>query len=439
MTSLRTRLLAAASLVLALFVALCGAALERAFHQSALEAQYDKMQGLVYALLGASEHDGDGALTIPEFNLPDARLRQPQSGLDAALIDEQGRVVWRTPSFPELPLPALPDVGRFVFEYSEEPPYFLILFGIRWIAVAGAAQRYTVVVFEDTRAFRAQLNAFRGTLWLALALSTAVLLASLLAVLALGLRPLRGLTRQLHRIEEGGQARIEGRFPQELEPLAQSLNAMIAAERNQQTRYRNALGDLAHSLKTPLAVLRGVVEEAVLPPALREQLDEQTRRMQHIVDYRLRRAAAAGSRTLSEPVELRPLADKIASAISKVYDHKGLQISNRIPSGMKLRADQGDLYEIFGNLLDNAAKYGRRQAAVTVARVDQRLQIVVEDDGPGFPADADKLLARGVRADSLTPGQGIGLSTVAEIVRAYEGRIELGRSALGGGQVVVTL
>jgi two-component system, OmpR family, sensor histidine kinase PhoQ len=439
MTSLRTRLLVAASLVLALFIALCGAALERAFHGSALEAQFEKMQGMVYALLGATEPDTDNTLTIPEFNLPDPRLRQPQSGLDAALIDEGGRVVWRTPSFPELPLPKLPDVGRFVFEHSDDPPYFLILFGIRWIGTSGGAQRYTVVVFEDTRSFRAQLNAFRGTLWFALALSAAAMLASLLAVLAWGLRPLRSLTRQLRQIEESGQPRIEGRYPAELAPLAQALNAMIAAERNQQLRYRNALGDLAHSLKTPLAVLRGIGDEAALPQPVSGQLDEQTRRMQHIVDYQLRRAAAAGSRTLSEPVALRPLTEKIAAALVKVYGHKALSIENHIPPDLRLRADQGDLYEVLGNLLDNAAKYGNGRVRVDASRAAQRLQIVVEDDGRGFPEDAGKLLQRGVRADSLTPGQGIGLSTVAEIVKAYEGAIELGRSPLGGGRVAVTL
>lgn len=439
MTSLRTRLLVAASIVLALFIALCGAALERAFRQSALEAQYDKMQGLAYALIGATEADVNGNLTLPEVNLPDPRLRQPQSGLDAALIDERGHAVWHSPGFPDLPLPKLPEVGQFVFEHSENPDYFLIVFGIRWIDAADAPRRYSVVVFEDTASFVTQLGAFRETLWLALSLSTLLLLTALTAVLAWGLGPLRRLTHQLKHIEESGQPQIEGRYPKELAPLAEALNAMIAAERNQQTRYRNALGDLAHSLKTPLAVLRGYSENGSLPRETGAQLDEQTRRMQHIVDYQLRRAAAAGSRTLSEPVALRPLADKVLAALDKVYAQKSLKPRNDVPADLRLRADQGDLYEILGNLLDNAAKYGRQQLRVSASRQSKSLQLVVEDDGPGFPESPEKLLERGVRADSVTPGQGIGLSSVAEIVKAYEGRIELGRSPLGGGQVTVTL
>jgi len=439
-TSLRTRLLLSSSLVLALFVALCGAALERAFHQSALESQYDKMQGLIYALLGATNADPQGNLMVLEANLPDPRLRQPQSGLDAALIDERGHVIWHSPSFPDLPLPALPEVGKFVFEYSENPDYFLIAFGIRWMDARDQARRYSVVVFEDSVSFVTQLNAFRGTLWLALGLSTVMLLAVLLAVLHWGLVPLRELTQQLKQIEDSGRARIEGRYPHELSPLAEALNAMISSERNQQTRYRNALGDLAHSLKTPLAVLRGHTEDGSLPAATTTQLDEQLKRMQHIVDYQLRRAAAAGSRTLSEPVALRPLAQKVLDALAKVYAHKQLSLRNDIPADARLRADQGDLYEIFGNILENAAKYGARQVQVGSTRQGPKLSLVIEDDGPGFPEAPEKLLERGVRADSRTPGQGIGLSTVAEIVKAYEGRIELGRSpALGGGRVSVTL
>lgn len=431
MTSLRTRLLVAASLVLALFVGLCGTALEQAFHQSALEAQYDKMQGLVFDLLSAVEPDSAGSLSVLEVNLHDPRLRQPQSGLDASLIDEHGHVVWHSPSFPDLPLPPLPEVGKFVFEYSENPDYFLISFGIRWIDAADDPRRYTVVMYEDTSSFIHQLQTFRNRLWLALGVSTAVLLMALLAVLRWGLRPVRHLTRELKSIEDGGQSRIEGRYPRELSPLAEALNTMVISERNQQTRYRNALGDLAHSLKTPLAVLRGATAE----PLVQEQLG----RMQHIVDYQLRRAAAAGSRTLSEPVALRPLGDKILAALEKVYAGKQLVLGNEIPADLRVRADQGDLYEILGNLLDNAAKYGKQRVQVGAQRGADGLALVVEDDGPGFPEHPEKLLERGVRADSQTPGQGIGLSTTAEIIGAYEGRIELGRSALGGGRVTVTL
>lgn len=438
MFSLRTRLLAAATLVLTAFIVLSGAGLERAFREAALESQFNKMQGVVYALLGVTEPDENGRLSIREMNLPDPRLRQPGSGLDAALIDETGHTLWHSPSFPMLPLPSLPDVGQFFFEQSQDPEYFLTAFGVRWIDAQNQARRYTVVIFENSRDFEDQLTVFRRTLWLTLGLSALALLMVLLAVLHWGLLPLRKLVRQLSAIEQGQQSRIEGEYPKELAPLAASLNAMVAAERHQQSRYRNALGDLAHSLKTPLAVLRGG-SEAPRSTTDATLVQEQVSRMQHIVDYQLKRAATAGSRTLSEPVLLKPLAEKICGALHKVYADKRVTLVNLIPAELKLRADQGDLYELLGNLLDNACKYGRSKVSIRAVLKSGRCQIDIEDDGPGLPQAPELLLERGVRADNQTQGQGIGLAAAAELVRAYGGTLTLGRSPLGGAQISITL
>ena len=433
MLSLRTRLIIAASLVLAAFVALCGAALERAYHDSLLQAEQDKLEGLVYAILGAVEPDASGQLVIADDKVPDPRLRQPQSGLDAAVLDESGKPLWQSIGFPQPP-PLLEDagVGSWKFQQLEQPASFALSFGLRWVGTDNSTRRYTLVVLEDMRALAQQTAVFRRTLWLWLVGSAVVLLLILIAVQAWGLHPLRGLARELHAIEGGRHQRIEQEYPRELAPLTDALNAMITAERSQQTRYRHALGDLAHSLKTPLAVLRGHSTDA--------PLQEQVSRMQHIVDYQLRRAATAGSRTLSEPVALRPLAEKICAALAKVYADKQPRFDIRIAALQRLRADQGDLYELLGNLLDNATKYGRGQVRVSVENERTRLRLIVEDDGPGFPGPAEHLLQRGVRADDQTQGQGIGLSAVAELIKAYAGTIELGRSAaLGGGRVTITL
>jgi two-component system sensor histidine kinase PhoQ len=235
------------------------------------------------------------------------------------------------------------------------------------------------------------------------------------------------------------QLEIEGSYPDELKPLTRDLNAMIVSEHNQQTRYRNALGDLAHSLKTPLAVLRGLSGEAQIPPPQQNLLDEQVGRMQHIVDHQLRRAAAAGSRTLTEPIVLKPLIDKLTSALTKVYASRGVGFYNRLDPELRLRADQGDLYELFGNLLDNAAKYGDEHIRISAHQEANLLHIDVDDDGPGFPEEPEKLLERGARADTRKPGQGIGLAAVSEIVKAYGGRLDLARSPLGGARVSVVV
>jgi two-component system sensor histidine kinase PhoQ len=159
--------------------------------------------------------------------------------------------------------------------------------------------------------------------------------------------------------------------------------------------------------------------------------------MRQIVDYQLKRAAAAGGRRLSAPVLLRPQAEKICAALGKVYRDKNIRYEIDLPPRLGWRMDEGDLVEMLGNLLDNASKWCRSRVRVHSLDDVQQNWIVIEDDGPGFPENADELLRRGVRADSQVDGQGIGLAVVAEILKAYEGKIRLERSASGGARVVL--
>jgi len=447
MKSLRTRLLVVASSVLAIFLLLSGAALEQAFRAAAEQGEQDRLEGMVFALLGSAEAGPNGTLTIADSALPDPRLNHVLSGLDALIFNERGKVVWRSPSFsgavPQVPAP---EVGVSVFK--EVGDRFMLSYGLRWVgdtnglhvfSAAPKPKRYTVALFHDQDTYRAQLYTFRRILWFGLGGSAVALIAVQFFVLLWGLSPLRRLARELRRVETGEQSRIESDYATELTPLAEGLNAMILAERTQQTRYRNALDDLAHSLKTPLAVLRGIIDDSDEPDATRARLRDPVGRIQDITDHQLRKAAAAGRRTLTEPVQLRPIVEKLAGALGKVYAQKQPQFELRVPYALRARADQGDLYELLGNLMDNAGKWCKQRIAVKVEFADRRLHILVEDDGPGFPDNAAELLERGVRADTHVPGQGIGLGAIAEMVRVYDGTITLGRSALGGAQVDVHL
>lgn len=436
MRSLSARLLVAASCVLIVFMLLTGAGLEQAFVQSALQSQRNRMQGLVYALLGAAELGAHDTLNITTVALPDPRLARIQSGLSSVIFDKRGHAVWRSPSLSgALPKIEAPPVGESLLR--EDKGQFIFSFGVNWFGESNKPQRYTIALIEDSTNYRAQLNAFRRTLWIALGTSALMLMLVQFFLLRWGLSPLRHLAAEIRDIETGNRAQIDSSYPLELMPLADNLNAMIRSERNQLTRYRNALGDLAHSLKTPLAVLRGIAEEAQTPPPLRQQLELPLARMEDIADYQLRRAAAAGRRVLSEPLLLRPLTEKTFAALSKVYAEKQLDFVNEVDPRLRARADEGDFYEILGNLLDNACKWARHTVRLR-GEPGSELCLDIDDDGEGFPEAPEQLLHRGVRADSRVAGQGIGLATVADILRLNDGRIELGRSEdLGGARVRV--
>lgn len=433
MFSLRLRLLLATSLTLAFFLAFGGLSLNRAFEASARQAQMERMQAISYALLGGAEPNEYDELSFANDKLPDTRLQQPQSGLEAALFGDSAGLLWGSPSLgDDIPTPATQPVGEWRFEKIAQR--FVLLFGLSYASDAGAVRHYTLMLAENSAQYESQIQAYRRTLYTWLGGGAAALLLLQGAVMRWSLRPLRRLVRELGEIERGERERIESQYPSELQPLTEGLNAMIVNERSQQGRYRNALGDLAHSLKTPLAVLHGIAER----PQVADQqplLAEQVARMDHIVQHQLKRAATMGSRTLAEPSALRPLVEKITGALLKVYHPRQISFEIHIAASLRLRANAGDLYELMGNLLDNACKYGKNRVRVSARRDQREVILSVEDDGAGFPTETSHLLERGIRADTRLEGQGLGLGAVKDIVDAYQGQITLERSALGGGKV----
>jgi two-component system, OmpR family, sensor histidine kinase PhoQ len=442
MNSLRARLLLAATFILIAFVVLTALALEQAYSERAEQAEQDKLQGLIYALLGATDSDEQGLLKVSEGELRDPRLIHPDSGLYALILDEVGDVIWQSPSLLDyLSVAPAHDAGVWRFRRItslDGRSLFALSLGVNW-TIGDRTRRFSFIVVENSANFVAQGERFRRTLWLWLLIPATMLLVLQWLVLRWGLSPLKRLTIELRHIEAGRQNVIEGTYPDEIRPLTLGLNAMLRNERQQQTRYRNALDDLAHSLKTPLAVLSGETERADLPAGLQPRLREHLSRMRQIVDYQLKRAAAAGGQRLSAPVLVRPLVEKICGALTKVYHQKNIRYEIELPPRLGWRMDEGDLMEILGNLLDNASKWCRGVVRITHDVQSAQGWMVIEDDGPGFPDNANLLLKRGVRADNQVEGQGIGLAVVAEILQAYEGEIQLDHSDLGGGRVRLAL
>jgi two-component system sensor histidine kinase PhoQ len=443
MRSLNARVALSAGLVLAIFVALSAFALERAFRDSARSARQDRLLAQVYLLMAAAEVDAQGRLTL-SGGPPEPRLDLPGSGLYASIVDASGTPVWRSRSTLALDLPVPrtlePGVQRFEEIAAANGARLLAQrFGVSW-TTGGASYPFTFSVMEDIEPFEQQLSVYRRSLWGWLGAMAVLLLAVLWLTLRWGLRPLRQVANELGQLEQGHQQQLTGDYPTELRGLTDNLNALLTRERAQLQRYRDALADLAHSLKTPLALMRGSLHGSVQQPTSR-MLEDQIERMDRIVGYHLQRASTTGLRALAAPHPLRALAERLTSALSRVHADKRIEVSVDIGPGMTTRIDEGDLTELLGNVLDNAFKWGTRRVRVAAARnAAGALVVEVEDDGPGIaPADAQQVLERGMRADESVPGHGIGLAVVRDILSAYDGRIEIGRSGLGGARVTLTL
>jgi len=442
MRSLRARVALAAAAVLAVFIILTSLALERAFRETARSAREERLLGQLYLLMASAEAE-NGQLVFPQ-EPAEPRFKLPNSGLYGRVSDADGSVVWQSASALGVSAPfqerLAPGERRFELRSdSGGRDYFVESFGVNW-ATGETPHAYTFSVAEDLAEFERQVAGFRTSLagWLgAMAL---LMLGTLWVSMRWGLAPLRRVAEGVAAVEAGRVERITGQYPSELQALTENLNALLAHERAQQTRLHNALGDLAHSLKTPLAVLRGAVSEGRLEPETSELIGEQLTRMERIVEYQLHRARAGSAATLAPPVAVRQVADRILATLAKVYRDKGVRAEVNVPAEVALRAVEGDLMELLGNLLDNAYKWCARRVRISARQGAAGTEMLVEDDGPGMdPSQVQRLLERGVRADENTPGHGIGLAVVRDLCEAYGADLRIGRSALGGAAVTVRL
>ena len=443
MGSLHLRLLLLASLVLAGFLGLGALALDRAFQQSQEQALRERLQERIYTLLGAADEDDRGRMRMPR-SLPDPRYSNPDSGLYAEVRGDDG-YHWRSFSLVgrslDLVRPQSPGGRRFDSWRLDRDRLLGLSFGVSWEDDQGRELGYTLAVAESTRAMEEQVAAFRARLYAWLGGVAVLLLLAQLLVLAWGLRPLRRVAADLQRVERGEVDAIGGRYPSELQGLVRNLNDLIRSSRASRDRYRHRLGDLAHSLKTPLALLRGAAEVEGCDE-LRASVAEQVERMDRSVQYQLRRAAASGTTGPGVSVPLLPLLRRLRATLEKVYRDKGIDCRLELEEGLRFSGDESDLMELLGNLLDNAFKYGRRRVRVGATGEEGRVtRIWIEDDGPGIPPEQrSTVLGRGVRADRQQPGQGIGLGVALEIVHLYGGELSIdGEGTLGGARIQLRL
>ena len=302
--------------------------------------------------------------------------------------------------------------------------------------LGGKSAAFSIVALQPVREYQQTLEGVRENLYLGFGAALLVLLALLWVGLTWGLRALRRLSQELDQIESGALESLSEEHPRELLRLTGSLNRLLRSEREQRTRYRDSLDDLAHSLKTPLAVLQGVSEDMAQRPEEREQawvLQSQIERMSQQISYQLQRASLRKSGLVRHQVALQPVLKSLCDTLDKVYRDKRVRTRFDLPEPCYVPIEQGALLEMLGNLLENAYRLCLGEVRVSLRQTIAGIELCVEDDGPGVPVDQRaRILQRGERLDRQHPGQGIGLAVVKDIIESYGAQLTLGDSPMGG-------
>lgn len=445
-SSLRLRALLTGTVIVALFLVLLGIALERAYRDSALQASTERRLAHIYMLMSAVDSVGIGSIAMPDV-LPSPELSVPDSGVLAAITDSGGALLWRSESslvatlvYPSTGQPGEPVYGDATA--ADGTRIYTTSYPLIWELDNGDDYSLIFHAAEDTRRVADDVAAFRTTLQWWLGGAGLLLLLLQAALLVWVLRPLRRVAGDVAAIESGQRTQLGDHYPRELQSLTRNLNTLLRTSQARVQRHRDALADLAHSLKTPLAVLR--THRDSLPGTARTEFDEQLNQMDATIGYQLQRAALSGRSPLAGPVDVAATVTSIVNSLHKVYHDKAPVIETDVPDGVRFVGDAGDLAELVGNLADNACKWCRQRVRITAVnrtRADGAagLLLSVEDDGPGIPAPLrETVTERGKRADSTAPGHGVGLAIVRDIVvDVYAGELRVDNSALGGARVDV--
>lgn len=447
--SLRLRLLAGTLVWIVATIAIAGWSLSGLFQQHVahqLRAGLEIHLGQLTANL-AFDAQEQAFLTAP---LSDPRLSRPYSGLYWQIdrLDEGGAVesrgILRSRSLWDslLEVPDDAPADGEIHEHRVAGPDGATLQAIERLVypVELPEQGLRLIVAADARLLSEPVERFNGLLAWSLGVLGLGLIAAAIVQVLIGLRPLGHLRRALTRVREGSAHSIEGSFPQEVQPLVDDFNAVLANNARIVSHARTQAGNLAHAVKTPLTILANAAARP--DPTLPQLVAEQVAMARRQVDYHLARARAAAAATVpGVRCEVRPLVESLLRVMERLHADKPIaativdQTANPV-----FRGDRQDLQEMLGNLLDNAWKWAQSRVEIAIRVDGERLIITLDDDGPGLAAERrEAVLARGVRADERVTGTGLGLAIVDDLAQLYDGSIELADSPLGGLRARLTL
>lgn len=368
--------------------------------------------------------------------LADPRFDRPRSGWYWIIRDANGALVNLSTSVVGIDLPQLTSPldaqGRRTGILSDA-------FGTQLRVVERSVrldgQAYRITVAGNLTEILGLVEDFRGQTFIVLGAVGAMLAIMSVIVARFAMRPVDRLSAAIESVREGEATEVTGQYPAEIAPLAEEVNELLRSNAQIIERARNQVGNLAHGLKTPIAVLRN--ESAANEGAFAEVVAAETEKMSGLVSTYLDRARmAARTSIVGKKADAAMVLERLARVMGKI--HPDVEIAfERSETPPWFRGDEADLEEMAGNLLDNACKWSKGRVHLRLSRERRpkgtQLLIRIEDDGPGLSEeDARKVLRRGVRLDEKTPGSGLGLDIVKELVDVYGGSLELKRSALGG-------
>ncbi|WP_312843495.1 sensor histidine kinase [Diaphorobacter nitroreducens] len=446
--SLRLRLLAGTLAWMLLSVALAGWALRTLFQDHITQQLQAQLVVQLDQLSASVEWTPQGGTAVAPL-AGDARLAQPLSGLYWQ-VDQVGAApqaaVARSRSLWDqvLALPPVPGDyparGYRVLQLHDAQGHALLSVARTLQLPEDDAPPLRLVVAGDTALLAEPLQRFTHLLLIALGLLALGLAVAVAVQLQLALRPLQLLREQLATVRGGRAARLEGCFPQELQPLVNEFNHVLAENADMVQRARTQAGNLAHAVHTPLSILANAAAQESTP--LAQLVTEQVASARRQVDYHLARARAAAAvraTGLRTPV-LAPL-QALLRTMQRLHADRQLafELAPQAQDGA-FRGEEQDLYELLGNLIDNAGKWARTRVVVDVRREGDLLCFTVDDDGPGIPeALRDRMFERGVQLDEQRPGSGLGLDIVRALAQTYGGSVQAQASPLGGARLSLCL
>ena len=406
---------------------LIGWVLDRSFRDSVVAGAEEQLRLVIYSLMGSVDEEEQKLIFNDDLFEP--RLSQPDSGLYARVSSDIDETLWLSTSasttaveFPQENV----QPGSFLFRAVNTPiPRYHLSYMVFWEGVDTEQVVFAAAI--DQKPYRRAITQFRQSLGLGFGAATLVFVIAQLLALRWGLRPLRTMAGEVQELEAGERERLSDAYPKELDGLAGNLDRFVAHEERSRTRYRNALEDLAHSLKTPLAVVRNsLLDEQPDKTLLTEQLD----RMQTTVTHQLSKASATGPVVVGKNVQISDMVERLIRALQTAYIDRGIEVTLHLQEDVQAKGDERDFMEIVGNLLENAFKYTASKVEVRTFQENADGQsfgcLEILDDGPGIPsALRAEVLNRGLRLDEIENGQGIGMSVVAELVALYEGSLSI--------------